>query len=83
MITQQSSPLRLVLFNVSVADPQRKSVTIDGLQQNQQYVFSVSALTKQGPGQPATVTIRTRTNCEPHDKHGQAALQPSLIFALS
>ncbi|XP_040050982.2 leukemia inhibitory factor receptor isoform X1 [Gasterosteus aculeatus] len=50
------------LFNVSVADPCRKSVSIDGLQQNQEYAFSVSALTKQGPGEPTTVTIRTSTN---------------------
>ncbi|XP_073322066.1 leukemia inhibitory factor receptor [Pagrus major] len=50
------------LFNVTVADPQRKSVTIDGLQQNQEYAFSVSALTKGGPGQPASITIRTKTN---------------------
>ncbi|XP_036954638.1 oncostatin-M-specific receptor subunit beta isoform X1 [Acanthopagrus latus] len=50
------------LFNVTVAEPQRKSVTIDGLQQNHEYAFSVSALTKEGPGQPASITIRTGTN---------------------
>ncbi|XP_041793411.1 leukemia inhibitory factor receptor [Chelmon rostratus] len=54
------------LFNVSVADPQRKSVTIEGLQQNQDYVFSVSALTKEGPGLPASITIRTRTDYSAH-----------------
>ncbi|XP_034728872.1 leukemia inhibitory factor receptor isoform X1 [Etheostoma cragini] len=54
------------LFNVSVADPRRKSVTIEGLQQNQEYAFSVSALTKEGPGQPTNITIRTRTNYSAH-----------------
>ncbi|XP_076587335.1 leukemia inhibitory factor receptor isoform X2 [Chaetodon auriga] len=54
------------LFNVSVADPRRKSVTIEGLQQNQDYAFSVSALTKDGPGQPASITIRTRTDYSAH-----------------
>ncbi|XP_062418251.1 leukemia inhibitory factor receptor isoform X3 [Pungitius pungitius] len=49
-------------FNVSVADPGRKSVSVDGLQQNQEYVFSVSALTEGGPGEPTRVTIRTSTN---------------------
>ncbi|KAF1389404.1 hypothetical protein PFLUV_G00073080 [Perca fluviatilis] len=54
------------LFNVSVADPRRKSVTIEGLQQNQEYAFSVSALTEEGPGQPTNITIRTRTNYSAH-----------------
>ncbi|XP_069563953.1 leukemia inhibitory factor receptor [Brachyistius frenatus] len=49
-------------FNVSVVDPQQKSVTIDGLQQNQEYVFSLSVLTKDGPGRPTSITIRTRIN---------------------
>ncbi|KAK9523056.1 hypothetical protein VZT92_019485 [Zoarces viviparus] len=53
-------------FNVSVADPRRKSVTIEGLQQNQEYAFSVSALTKEGPGEPTSITIRTRTNYAAH-----------------
>lgn len=56
--------VHLDLFNMSVADPRRKSVTIEGLQQNQEYAFSVSALTKEGPGQPASITVRTRTNRE-------------------
>lgn len=42
-------------------------MTIDGLQQNQEYAFSVSALTKEGPGQPASITVRTGTNCELHN----------------
>uniref|UniRef100_A0A3Q3GFD1 Leukemia inhibitory factor receptor-like n=1 Tax=Labrus bergylta TaxID=56723 RepID=A0A3Q3GFD1_9LABR len=50
------------LLNVLVSDPHRKSVTIEGLQQNQEYTFSVSALTKEGPGQAASITIRTKTN---------------------
>ncbi|XP_070761070.1 leukemia inhibitory factor receptor [Enoplosus armatus] len=50
------------LFNVPVADPHRKSVTIEDLQQNQEYTFYVSALTKQGPGQPASITTRTKIN---------------------
>ncbi|XP_049435302.1 leukemia inhibitory factor receptor isoform X1 [Epinephelus fuscoguttatus] len=53
-------------FNVSVADPHKKSVTIEGLQQNQEYAFSVSALTKEGPGQPTSIIIRTRTNYSAH-----------------
>uniref|UniRef100_A0A3Q1EKW3 Leukemia inhibitory factor receptor-like n=1 Tax=Acanthochromis polyacanthus TaxID=80966 RepID=A0A3Q1EKW3_9TELE len=54
------------LFNMSVADPLKKSVTIDGLKQNQEYVCSVSALTKEGPGLPANITIRTRVNYSAH-----------------
>ncbi|XP_060894548.1 leukemia inhibitory factor receptor isoform X1 [Labrus mixtus] len=50
------------LLNVLVSDPHRKSVTIEGLQQNQEYTFSVSALTKEGPGQAASITVRTKTN---------------------
>uniref|UniRef100_A0A3P8TEF7 Fibronectin type-III domain-containing protein n=1 Tax=Amphiprion percula TaxID=161767 RepID=A0A3P8TEF7_AMPPE len=56
----------LKLFNMSVADPLKKSVTIDGLQQNQKYACSVSALTKEGPGLPASITIRTRGNYSAH-----------------
>uniref|UniRef100_A0A3Q0SNH8 Fibronectin type-III domain-containing protein n=1 Tax=Amphilophus citrinellus TaxID=61819 RepID=A0A3Q0SNH8_AMPCI len=50
------------LFNVSVADPHMKSVTIEGLKQNTEYTCTVSALTKEGPGLPANITIRTKTN---------------------
>ncbi|KAG7489235.1 leukemia inhibitory factor receptor-like isoform X2 [Solea senegalensis] len=50
------------VFNVSVADPRRKSVTVEGLKQSQEYTFCVSALTKNGPGQPTSITITTRTN---------------------
>nr|XP_020449371.1 leukemia inhibitory factor receptor-like isoform X2 [Monopterus albus]XP_020449372.1 leukemia inhibitory factor receptor-like isoform X2 [Monopterus albus] len=50
------------MFRVSVEDPGRKSVTIEGLQQGREYAFSVSALTKWGPGQPASITARTKTN---------------------
>ncbi|KAK5870919.1 hypothetical protein PBY51_003827 [Eleginops maclovinus] len=50
------------LFNVSVADARRKSVTIEGLRQDHKYVFSLSALTKEGPGQSTNITIRTKTN---------------------
>nr|XP_054587622.1 leukemia inhibitory factor receptor isoform X1 [Nothobranchius furzeri] len=52
------------LFNVSVGDPRQRSVTIEGLQQQQEYTCSVSALTKEGPGHPASITVRTRTNCK-------------------
>ncbi|KAM4745889.1 leukemia inhibitory factor receptor [Anableps anableps] len=55
-----------ISFNVSVDDPQQKSVTIKGLQQHQEYVCSVSALTKVGPGSPATITIRTKINYFSH-----------------
>ncbi|XP_028269069.1 leukemia inhibitory factor receptor [Parambassis ranga] len=50
------------LFNVSVADPQRKSVTVQGLQPHQEYICSVSALTKEGPGPQASITCRTKIN---------------------
>ncbi|XP_059192738.1 leukemia inhibitory factor receptor [Centropristis striata] len=50
------------MFNLSVADPGRKSVTIEGLKQNQEYAFSVSALTKEGPGEATNITIRTTAN---------------------
>ncbi|RVE67939.1 hypothetical protein OJAV_G00086790 [Oryzias javanicus] len=46
--------------NLSIADPLQKSVTIEGLQPDQEYVCSVSALTKEGPGLPVSVTFRTR-----------------------
>ncbi|XP_074495372.1 leukemia inhibitory factor receptor isoform X2 [Sebastes fasciatus] len=65
------------LFNVSVADPRRKSVTINGLQQNREYAFSVSALTKEGPGQPTNITIRTRTH---HSAHLAKILPPILTL---
>ncbi|XP_058493211.1 oncostatin-M-specific receptor subunit beta isoform X2 [Solea solea] len=50
------------VFNISVADPRRKSVTVEGLKQSQEYTFCVSALTKNGPGQPTSITIATRTD---------------------
>lgn len=50
------------MFNVS--DPRKKSVTIEGLKQSHKYVFSVSALTKKGPGEPAKIRITTKANCE-------------------
>ncbi|KAK2837868.1 hypothetical protein Q5P01_015080 [Channa striata] len=40
-----------------VPDPQTKSVTIEDLQENHEYVISVSALTRKGPGQSANVTV--------------------------
>ncbi|XP_074527018.1 leukemia inhibitory factor receptor [Halichoeres trimaculatus] len=54
------------LFNMSVADPHTKSVTAKGLQQNQEYTFSVSALTKEGPGHAASITVRTKTDYTAH-----------------
>ncbi|XP_026198886.1 oncostatin-M-specific receptor subunit beta [Anabas testudineus] len=54
------------VFSVVVADPQRKSVTIERLQENHEYAFSVSALTKNGPGQAVTVNIMTRRNYSAH-----------------
>ncbi|KAM9360201.1 leukemia inhibitory factor receptor [Symphorus nematophorus] len=50
------------LFNMSVGDPHMKSVMIEGLQHSTRYAFSVSALTKEGPGQPALITVWTRAN---------------------
>ncbi|XP_026177146.1 oncostatin-M-specific receptor subunit beta [Mastacembelus armatus] len=54
------------MFNVSVEDPRRKTVTIEGLQPSHEYALFVSALTSKGPGQPASITIRTRTNYSVH-----------------
>lgn len=45
-----------------VEDPKRKSVTIYCLEPNQEYAFSVSALTKEGPGQQTSIIIRTKAN---------------------
>ncbi|KAM7415884.1 hypothetical protein PAMA_018107 [Pampus argenteus] len=64
-------------FTVSVADPQKKSLTIKSLQQNCEYTFSVSALTKEGPGKGANITIRTRAN---HSAHLAMTLTPILIL---
>ncbi|XP_047236405.1 leukemia inhibitory factor receptor isoform X3 [Girardinichthys multiradiatus] len=66
-----------VLFNVSVGDPRQKSLTIEGLQQHQEYVCSVSALTKVGPGLPASITIRTKTN---YFSHLTKILTPILLL---
>ncbi|GLD54248.1 leukemia inhibitory factor receptor-like isoform X1 [Lates japonicus] len=52
------------MFNVS--DPRKKSVTIEGLKQSHKYVFSVSALTKKGPGEPAKIRITTKANYTAH-----------------
>lgn len=57
-------------LSVRVADPRTKAVTIDGLQHNREYVFSLSALTRQGPGQATSISIRTRPDCERHHRHG-------------
>ncbi|XP_062272715.1 oncostatin-M-specific receptor subunit beta [Scomber scombrus] len=54
------------VFNKSVKDPHSKSVTVEGLQQGHEYNFSVSALTKEGPGQAARIIIRTRANYSVH-----------------
>ncbi|KAL3975554.1 dynein regulatry complex protein 1 [Sarotherodon galilaeus] len=48
--------------NVSVADPHVKFVTIEGLKENTEYTCFVSALTKEGPGLPASITFRTKIN---------------------
>ncbi|XP_041855246.1 leukemia inhibitory factor receptor [Melanotaenia boesemani] len=53
-------------FEVTVADPLQKSVTFEGLHQNQEYICSISALTKEGPGIAASITIRTRRNYFAH-----------------
>ncbi|XP_075994706.1 leukemia inhibitory factor receptor isoform X2 [Genypterus blacodes] len=50
------------MTNVSVADPHSNTVTIEGLSENTEYTLCLSALTKEGPGPPARVTIRTATN---------------------
>lgn len=52
------------LLNVSVSDPRRKSVTVEGLQPSREYMLAVSALSRRGPGQPTSITIRTRGDCE-------------------
>ncbi|XP_029018223.1 oncostatin-M-specific receptor subunit beta isoform X2 [Betta splendens] len=54
------------VFNVSVADPHSKSAVMAGLQENHEYVFHLSALTKNGPGRAVGVTVRTTTNYSAH-----------------
>uniref|UniRef100_A0A4W6BVD3 Fibronectin type-III domain-containing protein n=1 Tax=Lates calcarifer TaxID=8187 RepID=A0A4W6BVD3_LATCA len=66
------------MFNVS--DPQKKSVTIEGLKQSHKYVFSVSALTKKGPGEPAKIRITTKANCELYNIQYTRGLSFYLIF---
>ncbi|PWA15728.1 hypothetical protein CCH79_00009066, partial [Gambusia affinis] len=66
-----------ILFNVSVDDPRQKSVTMEGLQQDQEYVCSVSALTTVGPGVPASITIRTKVN---YISHLAKILTPILLL---
>lgn len=53
-----------------MSDPRRKAVTIDGLQHDREYVFSLSALTREGPGQATSTSIRTKPDCELHNRHG-------------
>ncbi|CAL8345619.1 unnamed protein product [Lota lota] len=50
------------LFNVSVMDPRRKWVTVEGLQEDKMYQFHLSALTKAGSGPVMTTTIKTSSN---------------------
>ncbi|XP_014324057.2 leukemia inhibitory factor receptor-like isoform X1 [Xiphophorus maculatus] len=66
-----------ILFNVSVDDPWKKSVTMEGLQQDQEYVCSVSALTTVGPGVPASITVRTKVN---YFSHLAKILTPILLL---
>uniref|UniRef100_A0A3Q2QCQ8 Leukemia inhibitory factor receptor-like n=1 Tax=Fundulus heteroclitus TaxID=8078 RepID=A0A3Q2QCQ8_FUNHE len=62
LVTVQEVASDKLAFNVSVGDPRQKSVTVKGLQQDQEYVCSVSALTRVGPGLSASITIRTKPN---------------------
>uniref|UniRef100_A0A672ZJU3 Oncostatin-M-specific receptor subunit beta-like n=1 Tax=Sphaeramia orbicularis TaxID=375764 RepID=A0A672ZJU3_9TELE len=62
---------------VTVADAHMKSVTIEDLQQNQEYIFSVCALSEAGPGQTSTISIRTRAN---YSSHMAKILIPSLLL---
>ncbi|XP_007563592.1 leukemia inhibitory factor receptor isoform X2 [Poecilia formosa] len=66
-----------ILFNVSVGDPRQKSVTMEGLQQDQEYVCSVRALTTVGPGSAASITIRTKVN---NFSHLPKILTPILLL---
>ncbi|XP_042276180.1 oncostatin-M-specific receptor subunit beta [Thunnus maccoyii] len=52
--------------HLTIEEPQRKSVTVEGLQQSHEYAFSVSALTKEGPGQATHITVRTRADYSAH-----------------
>ncbi|XP_040010243.1 leukemia inhibitory factor receptor isoform X2 [Xiphias gladius] len=64
-------------FSLSVEDPRNKSLTIEGLRQSHDYVFSVMALTQKGPGQAASITVRTRTN---YSAHLTSILTPILLL---
>ncbi|XP_022621028.1 leukemia inhibitory factor receptor-like isoform X3 [Seriola dumerili] len=54
------------IANMLVEDPRKKSVIIEDLKQGHEYRFSVSALTKVGPGIPGMIPFRTRTNYSAH-----------------
>ncbi|XP_061585467.1 leukemia inhibitory factor receptor [Cololabis saira] len=70
------------LVNVSVSDPRQKSVTIEGLQQDQEYVCSLSALTKEGPGIPLNITIKTRTDYSSHLAKGLSTFFLLLVCSI-
>ncbi|KAM4576175.1 leukemia inhibitory factor receptor isoform 2-T2 [Odontesthes bonariensis] len=66
LVTVQEVGSDILPGQTEMADPLRKSVTIKGLRQNQEYTCSVSALTKVGPGLPASVIIRTKIDYSAH-----------------
>ncbi|XP_071775502.2 leukemia inhibitory factor receptor isoform X1 [Centroberyx gerrardi] len=51
---------------LNVTDPRRKIVTIDDLHESQVYTFCLSAVTKGGPGPPASIIIKTTANYSVH-----------------
>uniref|UniRef100_A0A672GK54 Fibronectin type-III domain-containing protein n=1 Tax=Salarias fasciatus TaxID=181472 RepID=A0A672GK54_SALFA len=71
-ISVQDAGLDVLTDRFNVSDPRNKSVTIQGLQQDQEYSFSVSALSKVGSG--VATNFRTRTPINYH---------PSLVKALT
>ncbi|XP_072243660.1 leukemia inhibitory factor receptor isoform X2 [Leuresthes tenuis] len=66
LVTVQEVGSDILPGQTEMADPLQKSVTIKGLRQNQEYTCSVSALTKVGPGLPASVIIRTKIDYSAH-----------------
>ncbi|XP_068461138.1 leukemia inhibitory factor receptor, partial [Clinocottus analis] len=62
---------------VVVADPRRKSVTIEGLRPDREYALSVSALGEGGPGEAANATARTTSS---HSAQLAKILTPVLLL---
>uniref|UniRef100_A0AAY4B099 Fibronectin type-III domain-containing protein n=1 Tax=Denticeps clupeoides TaxID=299321 RepID=A0AAY4B099_9TELE len=50
-------------YNISLDNPQKKSLTLTHLMENSDYTFYIAALTTAGPGPQTRLTVRTSLNC--------------------